>query len=108
MALWPSPKFLFKTKKPPNPSDYLGRTVVIEGKKVLITKIVGNLTKPQFYEINGEHLIGMLRFHAQMLKDDSITEEQFKAFEDMELKAEKMTAPSQPDAPLKEFKDEIQ
>lgn len=85
-----SPKLLFKTKAPPDLMKYIGKKVVIDGKKVVIQKIVGNRFKPAFYEINDDHLIGMLRFHAQMLGDDSITEEQFLAFENMEMTAEKI------------------
>lgn len=82
-------KKLFKTAKPPNLEAYIGKTIVIEGKPVTIKSIVGNKFKHTFYEINGQHLIGMLRFHAQILGDKSITEEQFKAFEDMEITAHK-------------------
>ncbi len=84
-----SPKKLFKAKVP-ELKDYIGRTVVIDGQKVKIEKIVGNITKPAFYEINGEHLLGMLRFHAQMTGAKDITEEQFKAFEEMDMEVEKM------------------
>jgi hypothetical protein len=84
MSLFDKPKFLF-TAKEPNLSAYIGQSVIIDGKKVKIQKICGNKHKPQFYEVNGNKLIGMLRFHAQMLKDDSITEEQFKAFEEIEF-----------------------
>lgn len=84
-----TPKLLFKAKKH-DPSKYVGRTVVIEGKKVVIKKIVGNITKPQFYEINGEHLIGMLRLEAQMTAAKDITEDDFLAFEQMDLKAERI------------------
>lgn len=89
MKLWPDPKLLFKAKVP-DIEKYLGRTVKIGDEKIVIDHICGNRFKPQFYEINGKHLIGMLRFHAQMLNDKSITEEQFIAFETMELHAEKM------------------
>jgi hypothetical protein len=82
-------KFKFKTDKPPNIEKYIGKTVIIDGNPILIKRIVGNITTPAFYEINGEHLIGMLRFHAQMLGDRSITEEQFKAFEQMQYHVEK-------------------
>lgn len=82
-------KKLFKATTP-DLAKYLGKTVLIDGKSVKIEHICGNKFKQQFYEINGEHLIGMLRFHAQMMGDKSITEEQFKAFEEMDLHAEKM------------------
>lgn len=88
--LWNKPKKLFKAKVP-SLQDYVGETVLINGVgEVVIGTIVGNLTTPQFYEINGEHLIGMLRFHAQMEGDTSITEQQFIDFECMELDAEKL------------------
>ena len=97
MSLWPNPKKLFKAKVP-NTQNYIGRTVVIDGKKVKIEKVTGNIgmtlgtdkPKPQFYEINDEYLIGMLRFHAQMMGATDITEEQFKAFEEMDFAAEKL------------------
>ena len=80
---------LFKTTKPPDLRQYIGKTVKINGQKIVIKTICGNRFQQAFYEINGDHLIGMLRFHAQMLGDDSITEEQFQAFEKMEMKAER-------------------
>lgn len=83
--------FKFKTQVP-NTQAYIGRTVQIEGKPVVIKTIVGNIQKPAFYEINGEHLIGMLRFHAQMEGDKSITEAQFQQFENMEMTAERVGA----------------
>ncbi len=89
-------KFLFKTGKLPDLTKYVGLKVRIPGKEdippqiVVIDKIVGNVWKPQFYEINDKHLIGMLRFHAQMVGDKSITEEQFLAFEEMDMSAEKL------------------
>lgn len=89
-----NPKFLFKTGKLPDLKKYHGMTVTIPGDPpttIKIIKIVGNLFKPQFYEINDKHLIGMLRFHAQMVGDTSITEDQFKAFEEMELNVEEQS-----------------
>lgn len=83
------PKKLFKAKVP-DLKHYIGKTVKIDGKKVTIETITGNKFNPQFYEINGEHLIGMLRFHAHMLGVKDITEEQFQAFEQMDLQAEKL------------------
>jgi hypothetical protein len=79
-----------KTATPPNLKQYIGRKVEIDGQSILIETIVGNVWKPAFYEINGEHLIGILRFHAQMLGDKSITEEQFKAFEGIDFYVEKI------------------
>ena len=86
------PQFLFKTDKAPDLRQYIGRKVHIPGveEPVTIKTIVGNIITPTYYEINGEHLIGMLRFHAQMLGDKSITEEEFKQFEEMVLEAERM------------------
>jgi hypothetical protein len=83
-------KFKYKTATPPNLKEYVGRKVEIDGKTVVIESIVGNVWKPAFYEINGEHMIGMLRFHAQILGDKSITEEQFKAFEEIDYHVEKL------------------
>jgi hypothetical protein len=88
-------KFKFKTAKTPDLSKYIGSKVTINGEPVTIEKIVGNLTKPAFYEINSEHLIGMLRFHAQILGDHSITEEQFKAFEEIQFEVERVAPPEQ-------------
>lgn len=84
-----TPKKLFKAKVP-TLENFIGRTVMIEGKPIVIQSIVGNRFKQTFYEINGEHLIGMLRFHAQMTGAKDITEEQFKAFEEMDIEAEKL------------------
>jgi hypothetical protein len=85
-------KFLFKTGKLPDLTKYHGMKVHIPGveEPVIIKRIVGNVWKPQFYEINDKYLIGMLRFHAQMVRDKSITEEQFLAFEEMDMSAEKL------------------
>lgn len=85
-----NPKLLFKTKAPPDLRKYIGRNVKIDGKNVIIVSIVGNMIKPAFLEINGEHLIGMLRFFAQMNNDKSITEEEFQAFEEMDMEAERI------------------
>ena len=85
-----SPRLLFTAKKGHDPSKYVGRTVKIDGKKVVINKIVGNITKPQFYEINNEHLIGMLRLEAQMTGAKDISEEELLAFEAMDMRAEKI------------------
>ncbi len=82
-------KFKFKTKVP-KLHQYIGRRIEIDDKPVVIQTLVGNRFKPTFYEINGEHLIGMLRFHARMEGDHSITEQQFKDFEEMDLHAERM------------------
>lgn len=101
---WPSaPKFLFKTDKAPDLKTFIGKTVLIpefadlDGKrvkyaeeKVVIERIVGHRFKHAFYEINGKYRIGMLRFHAQMLKDRSITEEQFQQFEEIQGEVERM------------------
>lgn len=91
-----NPRKLFKAKAP-DLTQYVGKTVRIDGKKVRIKSIVGNLTYKTFYEINGEHLIGMLRFHAQMLGDKSITEDQFLAFEQMDLESEKLPTQAKDD-----------
>lgn len=91
-------RLLFKAKVPNDLLKYIGRDIIIpefmniDGKKtkvseqkVRIETIVGNRFQPQFYEINGMHLIGMLRFHAQMEKAKDITEDQIEAFEQMQL-----------------------
>lgn len=82
-------KKLFKASVP-NIQKYVGKTIKIDGQKVKIKTICGNRFKQNFYEINGEHLMSMLRFHAQMEGDNSITEDQFLAFEAMEMSAEKI------------------
>ncbi len=97
------PKMLFKAKVPTTLEKFIGKTVIVpsflnvSGKRekicdtqVKIEHIVGNRFTPQFYEINGKHLIGMLRFHAQMEGAKDLTEDQFQAFETMECHAEKM------------------
>jgi hypothetical protein len=94
---WFKRKKLFKYEIP-ELEEYIGRTVEIDGKPVKINRIVGNFGKtlgrrpedqrPQYLEINGEHNISMLRFFAQMNGATDITEEQFKAFEDMQFYSE--------------------
>ena len=79
---------------------YIGRIVIIPGepRPIMIETIVGNMglslghgerARPMFYEINGKYLINMLRFHAQMCGDHSITEQQFRDFENMDVSAQK-------------------
>jgi hypothetical protein len=91
----------FKTKAiVPDLKLYVGRVLTIPGepKPIMIETVQGNLgmslghenARPTFYEINGKYLIGMLRFHAQMCGDHSITEQQFLDFENMEMSAKKM------------------
>ncbi len=98
---------LFKTGKLPKLEEYVGRMVTVAKepipKKVKIEKICGNLTKPHFYEINGKYLVNMLRFHAEMEGDKSITEDQFLAFEQMEMEAE----PVKKDQPKQQTKDVV-
>ncbi len=83
-------RLLFKAEEP-NLNDYLGRFVTIRGEKILIKHIVGNRYQPKFLEINGHHLISMLRFFKQMNNDDSITEDQLRAFEEMDVSARKLS-----------------
>lgn len=64
--------------------QFIGRKVNIDGKTVKIETICGNKITPQFFEINGQYLIGMLRFFAQMNGDKSISEKEFQEFESME------------------------
>ncbi len=103
MSLWDAPKLLFKANKPTDLSEYIGRTVVVpefadlDGKRtkmgeqrVIIKTICGNRWHRAFFEINGKHRIGMLRFYAQMNKDKSISEDEFHAFEDMTMEVEKL------------------
>ncbi len=101
MKLWDRPKKLFKAQVP-KLDKYIGRDILIDGLVVKIKKIVGNRTSRAFYEINDEHLIGMLRFHAQVEGAKDITEQQFKDFEDMIMDAEKL-----PDAPPKKFPGQL-
>lgn len=92
-------KFKFRAKLP-DLAKYIGKTVKIDGKDVVIDTLQGNLGKtlgrsvkdirPQYYEINGQYLISMLRFHAQMEGAHDITEEQFKQFEEIEFFSEKV------------------
>ncbi len=110
MSIFDKPKQLFKAVMPgamgtSSLSEYVGKTVIVpefieidnkktllESHKVVIKTIVGSLVPhtPHYYEINGEHLISALRFHAQMEKATDITEDQFLAFEEMKVEAEKL------------------
>ncbi len=107
---WDWTQFKQKFKKPfkatvPDLKEFVGRTVIINGESITIEKIVGNAgmtlgrkqedMRPTYYEINDAHLIGMLRFHAQMIGDTGISEEEFVAFENMEFDIERM-----PDKPV--------
>lgn len=106
------PEFLFTAKAPSNLDKYIGRTVSIpefmeiDGKKVKvgetpvrIATICGNIgmtlghaeARPTYYEINGQYLIGMLRFHAQMNRSNDFTEEDFQNFENMQFDAKKLS-----------------
>lgn len=100
----------YVTKKPfmeaelPDLKSYIGRTVVIKGRRVEIVSIKGNMglsmgremMRPQYLEINGQHLISMLRFFAQMNGATDITEEQFRAFEEMDCAADHVGGPGDP------------
>lgn len=98
MGVFDKPELLF-TATPPDLKKFIGKWVEIPSHgPVKIKTIVGNLgktlgtdkPKPMYYEINGKHLISMLRFHAQMEGAKDITEDQFRAFEDTEFVAEKL------------------
>lgn len=90
MAIFDKPKKLFEATVP-DLYKFIGKTVVIPNHgKVTIKTIVGNKWKQKFYEINGDHLISMLRFHAQMERATDITEDQFLAFEEMDVECEKL------------------
>lgn len=86
--------FGFKAEPRDDLKVYLGKRVIIRGvnnnQPLLIESISICHFKPAFYEINGRHLIGVLRFYAQMNNDKSITEQQFRDFEAMETEAEKL------------------
>lgn len=99
------PQKLFRARVP-ELEQFIGRKVNVKNKdgkqvRIRIKTIVGNIgmtlgrevkdRKPQYYEINGEYLLSMLRFHAQMEGATDITEEQFKEFEEMEVWAEAST-----------------
>ena len=104
MSFWDTlgrKQLLFKADKPKDKDykKYVGKTVIIDGKKIVIERIVGNKFKPAFYEINGKYNIGMLRFHAQMLGDTSITEQEFLDFEAIQMEAESLPKPSAIDMP---------
>jgi hypothetical protein len=99
MGFFDKAKLLFKADKPGDLKQYFGEMVDIPGVgQVRIKSVVPNIgmtlghskPKPHYYEVNGKHLISMLRFHAQMEGDESITEDDFKAFEEMEFHAEKL------------------
>lgn len=105
MSLWDAPKKLFGVKKA-DANDllkHIGKIVtiptfaVLEGERVklaedkmVIVTICMNRFKQNFIEINGTHLIGALRFFAQMENAKDITEDEMQAFEEMEMTAEKM------------------
>jgi len=100
---------LFKAKVP-DLQSFIGRTVEINGHSIKIQSIVGNVgmtlgrkpkdMRPQYYEINGQYLISMLRFHAQMEGATDITEEEFKQFEEMEFFVEKADSSKEPRSPI--------
>ena len=102
MSLWDKPKKLFKTQGY-DLNSYIGRMVLIPGQSepIQIETIVPNIGKtighkipePHYFEINGDHLISMLRFFAQMNGAKDITEDQFKAFEETLFEAEKLPDP---------------
>jgi hypothetical protein len=84
------PEFLFAAQKPEerDMKKFIGKTVMIDGKPVVIQTITGNRFKPAFFEINGSHLIGMLRFYAQMTGAKDLTEKDFEDFEAIEFHVE--------------------
>lgn len=84
--------------KVPDLESYIGRTVVIDGKKIKIETVVGNIgmtlgrrpedQRPQYAEINGQYRLSFLRFFAQM-EGESYSEEEYAAFENMQVWAER-------------------
>lgn len=73
----------------PNLKKYKGESVLIDGERVFIKSIVGNKTKPGFYEINGKYLINMLRLHAQ-LENEEYDDEDYEFFETLECEIEQV------------------
>lgn len=82
------PKLLFKTQ-PSYLEDYIGRTVVIDKVIHKIETIKPRFQNPKYFNINGNNPISALRFFAQMNGDKSITEDQFRKFEAMDVDAVK-------------------
>lgn len=105
MKLWDAPKKLFAAKTPKDGDilQHIGKTIVIptfatlEGQKIKVSEervkietICMNKFQQQFFEINGTHLIGALRFFCQVGNVKDVTEDQMRAFEEMELSAERL------------------
>lgn len=78
-----------KVRIPTFIKDEKGQNVLLCEETIEIKHICGNRFKHNYYEINGNFLISMLRFHAQMERAKDITEEQFQAFEAMEVYSRK-------------------
>lgn len=98
----PEAKKLFKYQVP-KLEDYIGRYITIEGEKIQIKHLVGNIgmvlgrspkdQRPQYLEINGNCRISALRFFNEMnggSKVTGITEQEMVLFEEMEFWSEKM------------------
>lgn len=90
---------IFKWKKkgsekfdiPETLDTFIGKTLILkDGTEVKVETIVGNRWTPNFFEVNGKHLIGMLRAYKQLYKDSSITEDQLTEFEKIEHYVEKV------------------
>lgn len=83
--------------KVPDLEKYIGRTVEIEGKKIKIKTVVGNIgmvmgrrpedQRPQYAEINGQYRLSFLRFFAQM-NNETYTDEEYETFENMQVWSE--------------------
>ena len=76
----------FKPIKAIKPKDdlkeFVGKTLMIEGKPVVVETIVGSMIKEFVtqFEVNGEHHITILDAYRQLHGDTSITDDMVKAF----------------------------
>lgn len=83
--------------KVPDLEKYIGCTVEIDGKKIKIETVVGNVgmtlgrrpedQRPQYAEINGKYRLSFLRLFAQM-NNETYTDEEYETFEQMQVWAE--------------------
>ncbi len=82
--------FRIKAQKPTDKGmkRFIGKTLIITigqpaPTPVVVESIVGNLTHKSRFEVNGEYLIVILDAFKQLEKDDSITQEQIQAFDEI-------------------------
>lgn len=92
-----NPLKYFKVRKPKQDEllQYIGKKIhTMEGETVTIETIVRSNPFPTRFEINHKYFVVILDFYRQMIKNTGITDDQVKAFDEMEHYVEKIERPT--------------